>query len=74
MPPTSIDARLLTRRAMVGWLLKTLGSVIAAIVPLATISAYFSGTPEQRGRLYLAVNDESYENNDGEFRVSVTVL
>lgn len=26
------------------------------------------------GRLYVAVNDESYENNDGEFMVSVSVL
>lgn len=29
---------------------------------------------EERGRLYLAINDDSYENNDGEFIVNVGVL
>ena len=37
---------------------------------------YYSGflALEDKGRLYLAINDESYDNNEGEFTVSITIL
>ena len=28
----------------------------------------------EKGRLYLAINDKSYEHNDGEFSVAVAVM
>ena len=53
------------------------GCLIARVGVQGTVEpVYFSGflALEDKGRLYLAVNDESYENNEGEFTVSVTVL
>ena len=37
---------------------------------------YFSGflASEDKGRLYVTINDDSYENNDGEYTVIVSVL
>ena len=37
---------------------------------------YYSGflACENKGRLYVAINDDSYENNDGEYTVIVSVL
>ena len=37
---------------------------------------YFSGflASEDKGRVYVTINDDSYENNDGEFTVIVSVL
>ena len=41
-------------------------------VELVSNSGFLPTT--ERGRLYLAVNDSSYEHNDGEFSVAVTVM
>ncbi|MQF48899.1 hypothetical protein FIM08_03255 [SAR202 cluster bacterium AC-647-N09_OGT_505m] len=53
------------------------GCLVAKVGEQGTVEpVYFSGflALEHKGRLYLAVSDESYQNNDGEFTVSVTVL
>jgi hypothetical protein len=53
------------------------GCLVAKAGEQGTVEpVYYSGflALEDKGRLFLAVNDESYENNDGEFTVSVTVL
>ena len=53
------------------------GCLVAKVGEQGTVEpVYFSGflALEDKGRLYLTINDESYENNEGEFTVSVTVL
>ena len=53
------------------------GCLVAKVGEQGTVEpVYYSGflALEDKGRLYMAVNDESYENNEGEFTVSLTVL
>jgi len=53
------------------------GCLVAKVGEQGTVEpVYDSGflALEEKGRIYLAVNDESYENNEGEFTVSITVL
>jgi hypothetical protein len=53
------------------------GCIVARVGEQGIVEpVYFSGflALEDKGRLYLAVNDDSYEDNEGEFTVSVTVL
>ena len=54
-----------------------LGCLIARVGEKGTVEpVYYSGflATEDKGRIFLAVNDESYESNEGEFTVTVTVL
>jgi hypothetical protein len=53
------------------------GCLVARVGEEGTIeTVYFSGflATDDKGRIYLAVNDESYQNNEGEFTVGLTVL
>lgn len=53
------------------------GCLVAKVGEHGTVEPiYYSGflALEEKGRIYMTVNDESYENNEGEFTVSITVL
>ena len=54
-----------------------IGCLVAKVGEEGTIEpVYFSGflATEDKGRLFLTVNDESYDNNRGDFSITVTVL
>ena len=54
-----------------------IGCLVAKVGDEGTIEpVYYSGflATEDKGRLFLTVNDESYDNNRGDFSITVTVL
>ena len=54
-----------------------IGCLVAKVGEEGTIEpVYYSGflATEDKGRLFLTVNDESYDNNQGDFSITVTVL
>ena len=54
-----------------------IGCLVAKVGEEGTIEpVYYSGflATEDKGRLFLTVNDESYDNNRGDFSITVTVL
>jgi hypothetical protein len=45
-------ARMLVRRAMVGWTLKAFSTTVLCLLPPAVVGAYVSLTPVERPRLF----------------------